>query len=107
MTACDTVSEGALRTTRRRMPTIPLRVDDQTKDDLDALARSRDTTITDLLRPLVDELTGRATERPGAYPVHLSPVERRILSLQHEILGKLDPDLEQHHRPPSPALHPG
>jgi uncharacterized protein YfbU (UPF0304 family) len=89
------------------MPTITLRVDDQTKDDLDALARSRGTTITDLLRPLVDELTGRATERPGAYPVHLSPVERRILSLQHEILGKLDPDLEQHHRLRSEALDAG
>lgn len=89
------------------MPTITLRVDDQTKDDLDALARSRDTTITDLLRPLVDELTGRATERPGVHPVHLSPVERRILSLQHEILGKLDPDLEQHHRLRSEALDAG
>ena len=89
------------------MPTITLRVDDQTKDDLDALARSRGTTITDLLRPLVDELTGRATERPGAHPVHLSPVERRILSLQHEILGKLDPDLEQHHRLRSEVLDAG
>jgi uncharacterized protein len=89
------------------MPTITLRVDEQTKDDLDALARSRGTTITDLLRPLVDELTGRATERPGAHPVHLSPVERRILSLQHEILAKLDPDLEQHHRLRSEALDAG
>jgi uncharacterized protein YfbU (UPF0304 family) len=82
-------------------------VDDQTKDDLDALARSRDTTITDLLRPLVDELAGRATKRAGSHPVHLSPVERRILSLQHEILGKLDPDLEQHHRLRSEALDAG
>src|SRR5260370_40972808 len=106
MTACDTVSEGALRTTRRRMPTITLRVDDQTKDDLDALARSRGTTITDLLRPLVDELTGRATERPGAHPVHLSPVERRILSLPHEIPGKPDPGLDQHHRLLSEGLDP-
>ena len=89
------------------MPTITLRVDDRTKDDLDALARSRDTTITDLLRPLVDELTGRAIERPGAHPVHLSPVERRTLSLQHKILGKLDPDLEQHHRLRSEALDAG
>jgi uncharacterized protein len=89
------------------MPTITLRVDDQVKDDLDALARSRGTTITDLLRPLVDELTGRSTERPGAHPVHLSPVERRILSLQHEILAKLDPDLEQYHRLRSEALDAG
>jgi uncharacterized protein YfbU (UPF0304 family) len=89
------------------MPTITLRVDDRAKSDLDALARSRDTTITDLLRPLVDELTGRATQRPGDHPVHLSLVERRILSLQHEILGKLDPDLEEHHRLRSQALDAG
>lgn len=89
------------------MPTITLRVDDQTKDDLDALARSRDTTISDLLRPVVDELTGRATERPGAHPIHLSPVERRILSLQHEILGKVDPDFQQYHRLRSEALDAG
>jgi uncharacterized protein len=89
------------------MATITLRVDNQVKDDLDALARSRDTTITDLLRPLVDELTGRPAERPGVHPVHLSPVERRILSLQHEILGKLDPDLEHYHRLRSEALDAG
>jgi uncharacterized protein len=89
------------------MPTITLRVDDRVKNDLDALARSRGTTITDLLRPLVDELTGRPAERPGVGPVHLSPVERRILSLQHEILGKLDSDLEQHHRLRSEALDAG
>ena len=89
------------------MATITLRVDDQVKDDLDALARSRDTTITDLLRPVVDELTGRPAERPGAHPVHLSPIERRILSLQHEILGKLDRGLEQYHRLRSEALDAG
>lgn len=81
------------------MPTITLRVDDQTKDDLDALARSRGRTVTDLLRPLIDEAIGRATERPrGVHPIHLSLVDRRILSLLHEVLGKLYPDSEQHHR---------
>ena len=89
------------------MATVTLRVDDRTKEDLDALARSRGTTITDLLRPLIDELTGRATKDPGAHPVHLTPVERRILSMQHEILGKLDPDLEQIHRRRSEALDAG
>ena len=47
------------------MATVTLRVDDRTKEDLDALARSRGTTITDLLRPLIDELTGRATRGPA------------------------------------------
>jgi uncharacterized protein len=83
-------------------------VRDQTKDDLDALARSRDTTITDILRPLVDEAIGRATERArGVHPIHLSLVDRRILSLLHEVLGKLDPDVEQHHRLRAEVLDAG
>jgi uncharacterized protein YfbU (UPF0304 family) len=90
------------------MPTITLRVDDQTKDDLDALARSRGSTVTDLLRPLVDEAIGRATERPrGVHPVHLSLVDRRVLSLLHEVLGRLDSDLEQHHRLRAEVLDAG
>jgi uncharacterized protein YfbU (UPF0304 family) len=83
-------------------------VDDQTKDDLDALARSRGSTVTDLLRPLIDEAIGRATEQSrGVHPIHLSLVDRRILSLLHEVLGKLDPDLEQHHRLRGEALDAG
>jgi uncharacterized protein YfbU (UPF0304 family) len=89
------------------MATVTLRVDDRTKEDLDALARSRSTTISDLLRSLIDELTGRATKEPGAYPVHLTLVERRILSMQHEILGKLDPDLVDIHRRRSEVLDAG
>jgi uncharacterized protein len=90
------------------VPTVTLRVDDQTKDDLEALARSRDTTVTDLLRPLIDEAIGRATSRPrGPHPIHLSLVDRRILSLLHEVLGKLDPDSEYHHRLRAEVLDAG
>ena len=56
---------------------------------------------------MIDELTGRATKEPGAHPIHLTPVERRILSMQHEILGKLDPDLEDIHRRRSEVLDAG
>lgn len=90
------------------MPTITLRVNDQTKDDLDALARSRGRTVTEILRPLIDEAIGRPAERPsGSHPVHLSLVDRRTLSLLHEVLGKLDPDSEQHHRRRAEALDAG
>ena len=41
------------------MATITLRVEDQVKDDLEALARSRGITVTDLLRPLIEEAAGR------------------------------------------------
>ena len=89
------------------MATITLRVDDRTKDDLDALARSRDTTISDLLRPLVDGLTGRPAAQPGNYPVHLSPVERRMLSMLHQILGTLDPASAEIRRRHSEVLDAG
>ena len=46
------------------MATITLRVEDQVKDDLEALARSRGITVTDLLRPLIEEAaTGRQASR--------------------------------------------
>jgi uncharacterized protein YfbU (UPF0304 family) len=94
---------------RFTVPALTVRVDDQTKDDLDALARSRGTTIADLVRPLVDELIGRVASQPGTdpYPVHLTPVERRVLSLQHQILGALNPDDEDLHRRRARALDAG
>ena len=90
------------------MATITLRVEDQVKDDLDALARSRGITVTDLLRPLVEEAAGRPAERArGVHPAHLTAVERRTMSLLHEILGKLDPEDESYHRLRAEALDDG
>ena len=48
------------------MATITLRVEDQVKDDLEALARSRGITVTDLLRPLVEEAAGRPASRAAS-----------------------------------------
>ena len=86
------------------MPTITLRVDARTKDDLDELAVARNTTISEVLRPLVSQLLGRETERVRAggqdAPIHLSLVDRRILSQLHTVLGQLDtdPNMQELHR---------
>src|SRR6266566_5202730 len=90
------------------MATITLRVEDQVKDDLEALARSRGTTVTDLLRPLIEEAAGRpAGESHGVHPAHLTAVERRTMSLLHQILGRLDPEDESYHRLRAQALDEG
>jgi uncharacterized protein len=90
------------------MATITLRVEDQVKDDLEALARSRGITVTDLLRPLIEEAAGRPTgESRGVHPAHLTAVERRTMSLLHQILGRLDPEDESYHRLRAQALDEG
>lgn len=90
------------------MATITLRVDDQVKDDLEALARSRGLTVTDLLRPVVEETAGRPTsESRTVQPAHLTAVERRIMSLMHQVLGRLDPDEADYHRKRAEALDEG
>jgi uncharacterized protein len=90
------------------MATITLRVEDQVKDDLEALARSRGITVTDLLRPLIEEAAGRpAGESRGVHPAHLTAVERRTMSLLHQILGRLDPEDESYHRLRAQALDEG
>lgn len=90
------------------MATITLRVEDQVKDDLEALARSRDITVTDLLRPLVEEAAGRpASESRSVHPAHLTVVERRTMSLLHQVLDKLDLEDENYHRLRARALDEG
>jgi len=90
------------------MATITLRVEDQVKDDLEALARSRDITVTDLLRPLVEEAAGRpASESRSVHPAHLTAVERRTMSLLHQVLAKLDLEDENYHRLRAQALDEG
>ena len=90
------------------MATITLRVEDQVKDDLEALARSRDITVTDLLRPLVEEAVGRpASESRSVHPAHLTAIERRTMSLLHQVLDKLDLEDENYHRLRAQALDEG
>ncbi|MCP9952328.1 YfbU family protein [Actinomadura madurae] len=77
------------------MATITLRVDNQTRDDLEALARGRGVTVSDLLRAGIFEMLGKDVPTSDtSTPLTLTVVERRHLALQHEILAMLHADDE-------------
>src|ERR1039458_6848322 len=75
------------------MATITLRVDDETRNDVESLARGQGVTVSDLVRSAIDETLGReVTANSIGGPQSLTFVERRILVLQHEILAQLHAD---------------
>lgn len=75
------------------MATVTLRLADQTRDELEQLARGRNSTVSDVLREAIDGLLGRDIDTPRAdVPRSLDIVQRRTLALQHEILARLEPD---------------
>lgn len=74
------------------MAQLNVRLDDHTRELLDALAQARGVNASDLVRTLINDALGRS--RPGRSdaditPQSLSPIQRQILSLQHEILAHL------------------
>lgn len=79
------------------MAQLNVRLDDQTRESFDALARARELSASDLIRNLIDDALGRS---PGSNnpadvtPRSLTAVQRLALAHQHEILAHLtaDPD---------------
>jgi len=73
------------------MPTITLRLNDETKDELDALARGRGVSLSDLIRSALDSLLARPvnTQRVDVAPPSLTAVERQQLALLHRILARV------------------
>jgi hypothetical protein len=73
------------------MPTITLRLDDVTKEQLEALARSSGQSLSDLIRSALDGLLMRNTdeERLDITPRSLTAVERQQLALLHRILARV------------------
>lgn len=84
------------------MATINVRTDDQTRADLEAVARGRGITVSDLLRESIDHALGRDTDDRSAVstaaPASLTLLQRRSLALQHSILALLDPDEADYHQ---------
>lgn len=76
------------------MATITLRLDEQTREAVDALARGRGLTVSELLRGTIDGMLGRDVPDPSHAPTTLTMVERRILASQHETMAKLHADDE-------------
>jgi uncharacterized protein len=76
---------------------LNVRLDDDTRDSFDALARARGISASDLIRSLIDNAIGRddpARPYGDPTPQSLSAIERRTLAMQHDILAHLtaDPD---------------
>lgn len=73
------------------MPTITLRLDDATKEQLEALARGRGQSLSDLIRSGIDGLLMRNEDddRIDIAPRSLTAVERQQLALLHRILARV------------------
>lgn len=72
------------------MPTITLRVDNDTKDYLDAIAKGRNVSVSNLLRDLIDNhllLKQDGEQKPKSSPISLSSYERLTLALQYRLLA--------------------
>lgn len=84
------------------MAQLNVRLDDETRESFDALARARGLTTSDLIRALIDDALGVGDKSRSAgspVPASLSAVERRSFMLQHEILSRLtagsgDPEVD-------------
>lgn len=77
------------------MAQLNIRIDDDSRDLVDALARARGLSTSDLVRELIGQALGRdENERPrdDTTPRSLSAIERRRLAMQHEILALLTAD---------------
>jgi uncharacterized protein len=90
--------------------TVTIRIDDDTRDELEEIARTRGLTLSDLLRGQIDDLLGRDVPMRDAVPHALSCPQRHVLAQQHEVLALLQADDEhesEHHRAMATVLREG
>lgn len=76
------------------MPTITLRLDDRTKEELEALARGRGESLSDVIRSAISVtlLRDDTDNRINMTPRSMTIVERQTLALLHRILARLVTD---------------
>ena len=93
------------------MAQLTIRLDDETRDDLEELARANGVTLSVLMRDQIDGLLGREIKmRRSDVPHSLSKQQRLLLAQQHDILSLLnadDEDESQHHRNLAEVLNEG
>jgi uncharacterized protein YfbU (UPF0304 family) len=81
------------------MATVTLRLDDETRTEIEARARGRGETVSDLLRAAIDQFLGReGASMPNRAPRTLTLGERSVLAAQHEILSVTSEDDEESQR---------
>lgn len=77
------------------MATITVRLDDETRDALQARAEGEGATVSDFLRDLIRAAVipvREEDERDGYTPDSMTAKERHVLSLLHRILARVLPD---------------
>ncbi len=92
------------------MATVTIRVGDDTREELEEIARTRDVTLSVLLRDQIDALLGRQVPIRDDVPHALSFQQRLMLAQQHEILALLqvgDEYASRHHQMVAEVLHEG
>lgn len=110
--ACYGTAKRATVVQEATVATFTIRLEDETREELEALARTSGVTLSALLRQQMDSLLGRSVrmrERDDV-PHSLSMEQRQILAQQHEILTLLyveDNDRARHHADMAEALREG
>jgi uncharacterized protein YfbU (UPF0304 family) len=92
------------------MATVTIRLDDETREELEEIARTRGVTLSVLLRDQIDTLLGRHVPMRDDVPHALSFQQREMLAQQHEILALLHADDEhesRHHHTMAEVLREG
>ena len=94
------------------MATVTIRLDDETREDLEELAKTNGVTLSTMLRDQIDTALGREVkmQKRSDVPHSLSMQQRRILAQQHEILALLHVDDEyeaKYHHNMAEVLHKG
>ena len=82
------------------MASITVRIDDETRDALDEMARLEGVSLSDFVRgllreavvPVIDDEAGRQGDGSENTPDSLSTQERQTLSLLHRILARVLPE---------------
>jgi uncharacterized protein len=80
------------------MATVTIRLDEDTREDLEEIAQTRGVTLSVLLRDQIDTLLGRQVPIREEVPHALSFQQRQLLAQQHEILALLHADDEYESR---------
>ncbi len=91
------------------MATVTIRLDDDTREELEEIARTRGVTLSDILRDQIDALLGRHVPMRDDVPHALSLQQRQVLEQQHEILALLHDDEyeSQYHHTMAEVLREG
>jgi uncharacterized protein YfbU (UPF0304 family) len=91
------------------MAAVTIRLDDDTREELEEIARTRGVTLSVLLRDQIDALLGRQVPMRDDAPHALSFQQRQLLAQQSEILALLQTDKSeaQHHHSMAEVLREG